>query len=145
MPAAILGSAIVIAAALVAGALILRGGNGDSAGDAPSTCQAWAETRQTLRSIPSLPQGWDWNTPNIDSSIRNQNTPVATALDLFEPKIAPTPADVARAAENYVTARRQQMQALADRSYTPADGESVDVALRDLNQLCGVRDNGTSI
>ena len=117
LPAAIIGSAIVIAAGLVAGALILKDDRGDSVPDGGmTTCQAWAETRLTLRAIPALPNGWTWDTPNIDNLIKVQNAPVEIALDLFEPKIAPQPADVARAANAYVAARRQQMQALTDRT-----------------------------
>ena len=44
--------------------------------------------RLTLRAIPALPNGWTWDTPNIDNLIKIQNAPVAIALDLFEPKIA---------------------------------------------------------
>ena len=135
----------MLASALVASALILRGGGGDSTDGAATTCQAWTETRQTLRSIPALPDGWNWNTPSIDTYIKNQNAPVAKALDMFEPKIAPAPADVAQAAQDYVAARRKQMLSLADRSYTPAEGAAVNVALENLNRLCGIRDNGTQI
>ena len=145
LPAAIVGAAIVVAAALVAGALILRGGDAESADASATTCQAWTETRETLRSIPALPDGWTWDTPNIDTYIKNQNAPVGTALDLFEPKIAPMPADVAQAAHDYVDARREQMRSLADRSYTPADGKAVDTALGNLNRLCGIVDNGRRI
>ena len=130
---------LVIAAGLVAGALILKDDRGDSVPDGGmTTCQAWAETRLTLRAIPALPNGWTWDTPNIDNLIKVQNAPVEIALDLFEPKIAPQPADVARAANAYVAARRQQMQALTDRTYTPKVGEAVDGALENLNQLCGI-------
>ena len=145
LPAAIVGSAIVIAAGLVAGALILRSGGGGSAGGTATTCQAWAQTRETLRSIPALPKGWNWNTPNIDTFIKNQNAPVGKALDLFEAEIVPEPADVAQAAQDYAAARRKQMLSLADRSYTPADGTAVDTALGNLNRLCGIRDDGTQI
>ena len=88
----------MIAAGLVAGALILRGDGDGASNSVATTCQAWSETRETLRSIPALPRDWNWNTPNIDTYIKNQNAPVGKALDLFEPKIAPTPADVAQAA-----------------------------------------------
>lgn len=135
----------MIAAGLVAGALILRGDGDGASGSVPTTCQAWSETRETLRSIPALPQDWNWNTPNIDTFIKNQNAPVAKALDLFEPKIVSPPADVAQAAGDYIAARRAQMQSLADRSYTPADGTAVDTALGDLNRLCGIVDNGSRI
>jgi len=145
LPAAIVTAAILVAGAVIAGALILRDSRADSAGAAETTCQAWTETRQTLRSIPALPSGWTWDTPDIDTYISNQNAPVGQALDSFEPKIAETPADVALAAEKYIAARRQQMRSLADRSYTPADGKAVDTALSNLNQLCGIDDSGRRI
>ena len=131
LPAAIIGAAIVIAGGRVAGALMLHGGNDGS------TCQAWADTRPTLRAIPALPAGWTWTTPNIDTSIKNQNAPVGSALDLFETKIAAKPADVAQAANDYVAARRKQMQSLSDHTYTASDGTAVDEALKNLDQLCG--------
>lgn len=140
MPAAIIGSAVVIAAALVAGAVILRGADGGGR-DAPTTCQAWAETRLALRAVPPLPGGWTWLTPNIDILVKFQNGPVGFALDRFDPQIAAEPADVAQAARDYVAARRAQMRSLADRSYQPADGAAVDAALARLNQLCGIVDN----
>lgn len=142
LPAAIIGAAIVIAAGLVGGALILRK---DSAANGPTTCTAWAETRLTLRSIPALPNGWTWRTPNIGTLIKNQNAPVAKALDLFEPKIAPEPADVARAAQQYVAARREQIQTLNDRTYTPEVGAAVDAALTRLNALCGIPADGRPV
>ena len=123
LPAAIIGAAIVIAAGLVSGALILT-----SKDSGPSTCEAW---------IPALPDGWNWTTPDIDNSIRNQNEPVAQALDAFEPEIADKPADVAEAAKQYVAARRTQMQALTNRTYVPADGAAVNTALGNLDRLCG--------
>lgn len=142
LPAAIIGAAIVIAAGLVAGAWILKK---DNAAEGPGTCAAWAETRLTLRSIPPLPNGWDWQTPNITTLIRNQNAPVAKALDLFEPKIAAQPEDVAQAAQQYVAARRKQIDTLSDRTYTPEVGAAVDTALQHLNQLCGIPGDGRPI
>ncbi len=143
LPAAIIGAAIVIAAGLVAGALILK--KSDQAASGPTTCEAWSETRLTLRAIPALPNGWTWKTPKIDTAIANQNAPVARALDLFEPKIAAQPADVAQAARDYLVARRNQMQTLSDRSYTPQDGAAVDTALQRLNELCGIVSDGRRI
>ena len=147
LPAAIIGSAIVIAAGLVAGALILKDRSvSDGAGfDGAGTCQAWIQTRQTLRSIPALPEGWNWSTPNIDNYIRIQNAPVGKALDVFEPEIAAEPADVAQAARDYVAVRRHQMQSLANHTYVSADGVAVDTALGNLNRLCGIQDNGQPI
>ena len=142
LPAAIIGSAVVIAAGLVVGAVILKGKDGGAADGGMTTCQAWAETRQTVRAVPALPQGWNGKTPNIDTYIQIQNAPVGNALDLFEPKIVAEPTDVAQAAQEYVAVRRKQMQSLADRTYVPADGASVDNALAQLDQVCGIDGNG---
>nr|MCW1957588.1 hypothetical protein [Mycobacterium sp.] len=117
----------------------------DAAPSGPTTCEAWAETRSTLLAIPALPNGWTWQTPNIATLIRNQNAPVAKALDLFEPKIAPQPADVAQAAGDYLAARRNQIQTLGDGSYRPQDGAAVDTALEHLNELCGIAPGGRTI
>jgi hypothetical protein len=142
LPAAIIGAAIVIAAGLIAGALILKK---DDKASGPTTCEAWSETRLTLRAIPALPNNWTFKTPNIATLIRNQNAPVAKALDIFEPKIQAEPADVARAAKDYVAARRHQIQTLSDGSYKPADGAEVDTALERLNELCGITPDGQRI
>ncbi len=143
LPAVIIGSAIIVAAGVIAGAVILKRSEVTNGG--PGTCQAWAETRLTLRSIPALPKGWTWKTPNITTLIANQNAPVAKALDLFEPKIAAEPADVAQAAQQYVAARRHQIETLRDRSYTPEVGAAVDTALRRLNQVCGIPSGGQPV
>jgi hypothetical protein len=147
LPAAIIGSAIVIAAGLVAGALILkdRTASDGAVSDRAGTCQAWTQTRRTLRSIPALPQGWNWSTPNIDNYIRIQNAPVGKALEVFEPEITAEPADIAQAARDYVAARRHQMQSLTDHTYVSADGVAVDAALGNLNRLCGIQDTGRPV
>lgn len=134
LPAAIIGSAILIAAGLIIGAMILKGDRSDT-----GTCQAWAETQQTLRSIPALPSNWDWQTPNIDIAIQNQNAPVAAALDTFEGEIIAKPADAAQAAKEYVAVRREQIRTLSDHSYTIANGAAVDAALANLDKVCGIQ------
>lgn len=137
LAAAIVGAAIVIAAGLIAGALILKDRpSGGGSADSGSTCQSWKQTRLTLLAVPALPNGWSWDTPGIASSISLQNAAVANALDVFEGQIRPEPKDVAQAARQYVTARRTQMQSLADRTYTGQVGGAVDTALGRLDQLC---------
>ena len=146
LPAALIGSAIVIAAGLIAGALIFKDkGATTTTAAKPSTCQAWSQTWVTLKAIPALPNGWTWQTPNIDSLILAQNVPVAKALDGFESQIATDPADVAKAATDYLAARRAQMQSLQDRSYTAQDGAAVDTTLSRLNDLCGISAGGRPI
>lgn len=138
LPAAILGSAVVIAAGLIGGALILK----DKSATKDSTCQAWKQTRLNLLAVPALPNGWAWNTPDIDARIGLQNAAVGNALDNFESQIASEPADVAASARQYLTARRSQMQALADHTYTGQVGDAVDAALNQLDQLCQIEGIG---
>lgn len=150
----IIFAGIVIAGALIAGAAFLALSGKDNAAPpaasptaapptgAPitdnSTCKAWRTTVPAIRAIPDLPSGWDWDTPNIDTYIANHNAAVGKVLDLFEPKIAPEPADVAAAAKDYVAARRNEMGLLANHTYRGADGVAGNVAFEQLNQLCNV-------
>lgn len=143
LPAAIVAAAIVIAAGLVGGAVILKDrSTGSGVVGGASTCQAWKQTRLNLLAVPALPNGWAWNTPGIENAIGLQNAAVGNALDVFEGQILAEPVDVAQAARQYVTARRSQMQALADRTYTGQVGDVVDTALAHLDELCHIKGAG---
>lgn len=150
MPVAVISAAIIIAGALVGGAVIMSrgdktqstsgnaGGSGLAATANSSTCQAWKTTRAILVTIPGLPQGWDWDTPNIDTLIANNRAATNAALDRFETEIAAEPADVASAAHDYIAGRRKALKLLAEHTYTGADGEAGNQALARLNVLCGL-------
>ncbi|MFN6548587.1 hypothetical protein [Mycolicibacterium nivoides] len=156
LPVAIIVAAIIIATAVISAVLLSRDtntaapaapaptqiGSPAQAGttDTSSTCDAWPSTKAALNAIPALPAGWNWDTPNIDMYVANQNAAVTAALDLFEPEIAGTdPQPIADAANTYVSVRRQGMQKLADHTYTQADGVPITAARAKLDQLCGVR------
>lgn len=153
----IIFAAVVIAGALIAGAVFLALSGKDTptqtaSPTAPtasssemastadsSTCSAWRSTVPAIRAIPDLPAGWDWDTPNIDTYIANHNASVGKVLDLFEPKIAADdPSDVAAAAKDFVSARRNEMHLLSNHTYRGADGVAGNVAFEQLNQLCNV-------
>jgi hypothetical protein len=153
LPLAIVTAAMLLGAAIVGAAIILRTGRDNTAGPtvtasqsptntnsgaASSTCNAWRITKPALDAIPSLPDGWDWNTPNIDRYISDRNAALARALDLFEPQIVGQPANISAAAHDYVSAKHTEMQKLSDHSYTAADGVPGNTALAALNQLCGI-------
>jgi len=109
------------------------------AAETSSTCEAWPSTKAALNSIPALPAGWNWDTPNIDVYVSNQSAAVNKALDLFEADIAASdPPEVVAAAKAYVSERRQAMQKLVDHTYTTADGVPGNVALAKLDEVCGV-------
>ena len=153
----IIFAGIVIAGALIAGAAFFALSGQDtpaptagpttppatssepatSAADNP-TCKAWRTTKQTLLAIPLLPAGWDWNTPNIDTYIQNRTTAIDRALELFEPKVMPTPADAAEAARTYIATRRSEVQKLRDHTFSSQDVVDSNAASAELDQVCGV-------
>ncbi|MEU0497997.1 hypothetical protein [Mycobacterium sp. NPDC006124] len=154
LPVAIIVAAIIIATAVIAAVLLSRAPDTAApAGPAPtaaqnapaqgadatnSTCKAWPSTKAALNSIPALPAGWNWETPNINVYISNQSAAVNKALDLFEADIAAgDPSDVVAAANTYISERRQAMQKLVDHTYTTADGVPGNVALAKLDAVCG--------
>ncbi len=144
-------AAILIAGALIAAAVVFVGGDksakpaaasGAAQSDAAptestATCKAWRTTSAAFDAIPHLPDGWDWNTPDIDTLIANQKTAVDKTLSIFESKIAPSdPQQVVNAARAYVTAKRTELSHLASHTITEADGTAVDTSGANLNQLC---------
>ncbi|MGB0878838.1 MAG: hypothetical protein ACPGXI_17515 [Mycobacterium sp.] len=150
----IIFAALVIGCALIAGAILVAlDGKGAPAGPTPSptasppttsaadssstTCKAWKTTKTIVLSIPALPPGWDWDTPNIDTYIGNRTAAIARALDLFEPKIAPNPPDVAAAASNYIDMRRVEIEKLRNHSFSGEDVVNSRAASFELDQLCG--------
>lgn len=152
LPVAIIVSAIIIATAVISAVLLSRSPNTatpaapvpTAVASAPaqtdaassSTCKAWQSTKPALDAIPALPAGWDWNTPNIGTYISNRNAAITKALDLFEPEIANTPAEVATAARGYVAAKRDEVRMLTDRTFTSADAVTVNAASAQLSQIC---------
>jgi len=159
LPAAIIGTAIIVAGAVIGGAIIIinSGSSTDTAASsspsastsadpsAPvsvadsSTCEAWPVTNTALKSIPALPAGWDWETPGIDALIANQNAAIETSLELFEGDIAESdPPEVVAAASEYVAAQRLSIQQFTDHTYTGA-GAAVTKARVKLDHACGVK------
>lgn len=143
IPATLISAGIIIAGAIVGGALMSNNRTDSNAGGTGGvatspTCMAWKTTRTAINAVPGLPIGWNWDTPNIDVYINNQATAVEKALTMFEPQIAAEPANVATAAHAYIDARRTEYAALRDRSYKNSDGVPVNIALGQLNQLCGI-------
>jgi hypothetical protein len=156
LPVAIIAAALIVAAAIIGAVLLSRspdsatpgssapaasGRSPASDGAAPtsSTCKSWPSIKAALDSIPALPAGWNWDTPNIDVYISNQSAAVSKGLDLFEADIAAgDPPEVVATARAYVSERRQAQQKLVDRTFTSADKVPVSVALAKLDDVCGV-------
>lgn len=154
LPYATLG-AIIIAGALIAAAIVIAGGDKSSrsaaapsttqpaasaSGGIGATCKAWRTTSSALDAIPQLPDGWDWDTPNINTLIASGNAAIGKALDIFQAEINPNDSpEVVSAAKEYISDKRSEMAKLSDHTYTEADGVPENVAFAKLNQLCGVK------
>ena len=151
IPAAIIAAGIVIAGGVIGGAVLLNGHqsvteraatgtpgvDATASGIGTPTCEAWLTTKAALNAIPPLPNGWDWNTPHIDVYIANAGASAEKALNLFEPQIAPEPANVAAAAHAYVDAKRASIEKLSAHTYTAEEAAAGNVALAKLDQICG--------
>lgn len=148
----IIAGAIVLAAAIIAIAIAAVSGQrseptaaappaptATASAESSATCAAWRATVPALKAVPALPAGWNWDTPNIDTLIGSSAAAVNTALNLFEPRIAAEPADVAAAAHAFVVAKRDEWTKLAAHSYTASDGVVVENTLASLNELCGLK------
>ncbi len=103
---------------------------------ATATCAAWRATAPALNAIPALPAGWTPSTPGINEIIAADGAAVATALDLFEPRISDRDGEVASQAREFVAAKRGEWQKLADYTYAKADGVAGNIAMGRLNELC---------
>jgi hypothetical protein len=146
-------AAILIAGALIAVAIVFAGGDRSRPAAAPpttaqaaapptqstATCKAWRNADAALEAIPALPDGWDFNTPNIDTLIAQAKTAVDKVLDIFESQIvASDPPQVVSAAKAYMTAKRTEMAKAADHTITEADDTAVDTNRGLLKQLCSL-------
>jgi hypothetical protein len=159
-PVWIMAAGFIIAAAVIIGAVIIsRGsttqttptaapaqGNASqpanpssltNAADSP-TCVGWRSVQPSLDLIPGLPDGWDWDTPNIDRTIAERNAEINKVLDIFEPLISDQPADLAKIAHTFVDGRRNETRLLAAHTFQGSDGVAGNVAYTQLNQQCGV-------
>jgi hypothetical protein len=106
--------------------------------DAPG-CNAWVTARRELEAIPSLPAGWDWNTPDIDRLISDQHAAMNPVLDTFARTIDELPADnVTPLARRYIQAQRDNMQRQVSRTATAIDVDLVRSAYNVLNWACGL-------
>lgn len=144
-------AAIVVAGLLIAGAIMLSGNRAQPPAASPSTtaqaaavplestatCKAWHAAYAELMAVPPLPDGADYNTPNIDTLVANQNKANEKILIGFEPKIAPNdPPQVVNAAKAYINAKRIDMAKSAAHTVTEADDTATDTTFATLNQIC---------
>lgn len=151
LPISVLIAAVVVSAAVIGAAMIARGGSqatlsshsltpGAAGATTPATsatCKSWSSIRGALDAIPGLPDGWNWDTPNIDVLIANRNAAMTKALDRFESSISTTdPASVTTPAREYIAERRKEMRQDTDHTYTTADGVLGNIALANLDRVC---------
>lgn len=110
-------------------------------GQASATCAAWPAAKRRIDATSALPAGWYWDAGSARVSVRDHATAVADALDRFGLHVAPTdPVGVKTAARSYITAKRGELSALADRTFDNAVASTVMLTRVELNRACGLRD-----
>lgn len=147
LPVIVVVIAILVGSGAIVGAIIWsadRGGSGSSQAAGPDAltkpgCEAWVSARQGLEAIPALPNGWDWNTPNIDQIIGNQQGAIKPVLDNFEKQVGESGAeDIEGLASGYIAAQRNNMDRQVQRNATAVDGERILASYKALNAACGL-------
>jgi hypothetical protein len=158
-PIWIIAAGIIIAVAVIIAAIIISHGNtttqstptaaptqsnasqsanlSTASAATSSTCTGWRAVSPSISEIVPLPDGWDYDTPNIDQYINDHNASVIKLMDIFEPLISDEPADVAKIAHTFVDSRRNEAKLLAAHTYRGSDGAAGNVAATQLDQLCG--------
>lgn len=144
-------AAILISGVLIAAAIFFKGSGESSAPTAGSsgkpfaqsdgrakTCKAWTVAKADFKAIPTLPPGWDYNTPNIDQLIAARVSMVEKVLDAFRSQIAPTPVDVGAAANLFVEKQEAEVRKLPAHTFDAADLYAIDGAYMALDRACGV-------
>lgn len=147
-------AAILIAGALIAAAIFFKDSGQPATQPTPSspaapaaptsgprgaqTCAAWTIAKSDFRAIPKLPPGWDYQTPGIDAVIASRVAQVDKVLRAFEAQIAPTPVDVAAAAQLFVEKQQAEVTKLPAHTFDSADVYAIDGAYRALDRACGM-------
>lgn len=104
-----------------------------------STCAAWQDLKHSLVSATNLPADWTYETPDIDSQFGSADAMITKDLDVFKPRIAPQPADIAALAHAFVDKQAGEGPALIAHRFTPADQAGIDAAARALDAACGMQ------
>lgn len=147
-------AAILLAGALIAAAIFFKGSGGSPAPSAapastqPSqattaagrakTCAAWTAAKSDLAQVPKMPSGWTYETPGIDQLITSRATIIVKILNVFANQVAPQPADVAAAANEFIDKQRAEVTKLPAHTLDAADVTAIANATAALNRACGV-------
>jgi hypothetical protein len=104
-----------------------------------STCSAWQDLKHSLVSATNLPADWTYETPDIDSQFGSVSAMITKDLDVFKPRIAQQPADIAALAHAFVDKQAAQGPALLAHHFTPSDQSGIDAAAHALDAACGMQ------
>ncbi|WP_142270976.1 hypothetical protein [Mycobacterium sp. AT1] len=110
-------------------------------GQASATCAAWPAAKRRIDATSALPAGWYWDAGSARVTLHDHAAAVDDALDRFGLHVAPTdPVGVKTAAHSYITAKRGELSALADRTFDYAVASTVMLTRVELNRACGLPD-----
>jgi hypothetical protein len=109
-----------------------------TASSSSSTCGGWATVKSDMQGMTKLPDGWTYDTPQIDITIHGRAAQLDKILPLFVDEITPEPADLAATAHAWVDAQSVEAPKLTDHTFTPADRAAIDAAAHALDVACGM-------
>ncbi|GAB7065819.1 hypothetical protein H7J06_26845 [Mycobacterium hodleri] len=91
-----------------------------------TTCDGWGDMKRDFQGMTQMPDGWTYDTPQIDIVIASRAAQLAKLLDIFTPQITPEPADVAAAAHAFVAAQSTEGPKLIAHTFGPADRANIE-------------------
>ncbi|OBG70981.1 hypothetical protein A5700_00905 [Mycobacterium sp. E1214] len=104
---------------------------------AQSTCAGWTTVKSDMQAMTQLPDGWTYDTPQIDIAIHGRAAQLDTIVKLFVDEISPEPADLAATARAWVEAQSVEGPKLVDHTFAPADRANIAAAAHALDTACG--------
>jgi hypothetical protein len=104
-----------------------------------TTCDGWGDMKRNFQGMTQMPDGWTYDTPQIDIVIASRAAQLAKLLNIFTPQITPEPADVAAAAHAFVAAQSTEGPKLIAHTFGPADRANIDAAGVALDRACGMQ------
>ncbi|CAN5314997.1 hypothetical protein BH09ACT8_BH09ACT8_66550 [soil metagenome] len=146
-----LTAAVILIAGVVTAAIIVATGGPPAASShaiAPTsvargtgfgdTCAGWSSVKSQMEAMTKMPDGWTYDTPQIDITIAARAAQLKTLVNLFVKDIMADPPEAAAAAHAWVDAQSTEGPKLINHTFGPDDQTKIDAAAHGLDVACGM-------
>lgn len=144
-------AALIVIAGLAAAAVIVATSGppaASSSASAPTsvargtgfgdTCVAWSSVKTQMKAMTTMPDGWTYETPQIDIVIAARAAQLKTTIRLFTKDIMADPPQAAAAAHAWADVQSTEGPKLLDHTFGPEDQSKIDAAAHALDAACGM-------